>query len=136
MNKFNPVFNLAGRMMIALIFVLSGFSKLSAIEGMQGYMASAGVPGIFIYPTILLEVGAGLAIIVGFQTRIAALLLACFSLITALIFHNQIADQMQFIMFMKNVAIAGGLLFLVRNGAGELSLDNRHKEGLNDQSAA
>ena len=125
MNKFNPIFSLAGRAMIALIFVLSGLSKISAIEGTQGYMEAMGVPGILIYPVILFEVGAGLAIIVGFQTRVVALLLAGFTLITAFVFHNQLGDQMQFIMFMKNVAIAGGLLFLVRNGAGELSLDNR-----------
>lgn len=125
MNKFNPIFSLAGRVMIALIFVLSGLSKISAIEGTQGYMESMGIPGILIYPAILFEVGAGLAIIVGFQTRVVALLLAGFSLFTAFIFHNQLGDQMQFLMFMKNVAIAGGLLFLVRNGAGELSLDNR-----------
>ena len=125
MNKFNPIFSLAGRVMIALIFVLSGLSKISAIEGTQGYMEAMGVPGILIYPVILFEVGAGLAIIAGFQTRIVALLLAGFTLFTAFMFHNQLGDQMQFIMFMKNVAIAGGLLFLVRNGAGELSLDNR-----------
>ncbi len=125
MNKFNPIFSLAGRAMIALIFVLSGLSKISAIEGTQGYMESMGVPGMLIYPAILFEVGAGLAIIAGFQTRIVALLLAGFSLFTAFIFHNQLGDQMQFLMFMKNVAIAGGFLFLVRNGAGELSLDHR-----------
>ncbi len=125
MNKFNPIFSLAGRVMIALIFVLSGLSKISAVEGTQGYMESMGIPGILIYPEILFEVGAGLAIIAGFQTRIVALLLAGFSLFTAFIFHNQLGDQMQFLMFMKNVAIAGGFLFLVRNGAGELSLDNR-----------
>ena len=111
--------------MIALIFVLSGLSKISAIDGTQGVMEAMGIPGILIYPAILFEVGAGLAIIAGFQTRIVALLLAGFSLFTALIFHHQLGDQMQLLMFMKNVAIAGGLLFLVRNGAGELSLDNR-----------
>ncbi|MEA2078374.1 MAG: DoxX family protein [Pseudomonadota bacterium] len=135
MNKSNPVFSLAGCAMIALIFILSGLSKLSAIEGMQGYMESAGLPGILIYPAILFEVGAGLAIIAGFQTRIVAFLLAGFSLFTAFIFHNQLGDQMQFIMFMKNVAIAGGLLFLVRNGAGELSLDNRRSAAAISASA-
>ncbi len=135
MNKFNPIFSLAGRVMIALIFVLSGLSKISAIEGTQGYMESMGIPGTLIYPAILFEVGAGLAIIAGFQTRIVALLLAGFSLFTAAIFHNQLGDQMQFLMFMKNVAIAGGLLFLVRNGAGELSLDNRRSAAAISTSA-
>ncbi len=73
---------------------------------------------------MIFEIGAGLAIIVGFQTRIAALLLAAFSLLTAMLFHNQLGDQTQFIMFMKNVAIAGGFLFLAQHGAREVSLDS------------
>ncbi len=125
MNKLNPVFSLVGRVTIALIFVLAGSSKFSAIEGTQGYMQALGLPGILIYPTILFEVAAGLAIIAGFQTRSVALALAGFSLLSALIFHNQLGDQTQFILFMKNVAMAGGFLFLARYGAGELSIDNR-----------
>ena len=124
MNKLDPLFSLAGRVMIALIFVLAGLSKISTIDGTQGYMEAMGLPGILIYPTILFEVAAGLAIIAGFKTRYVALALAGFSLLSALIFHNQLGDQMQFILFMKNVAIAGGFLFLARYGAGELSIDN------------
>ena len=125
MNKFNPFFSLAGRVMIALIFVLSGFGKISVIEGTQGYMDAMGLPGILVYPTILFEIVAGLAIIAGYQTRYVALALAGYSLLTAVIFHSQLGDQTQFFMFMKNVAMAGGFLFLVRHGAGELSIDNR-----------
>ncbi len=124
MSKFNTLFSLAGRVMIALIFVLAGLSKISAIEGTQSYMEAMGLPGILIYPTILFEVAAGLAIIAGFKTRYVALALAGFSLLSALIFHNQLGDQTQFILFMKNVAMAGGFLFLARYGAGELSIDN------------
>ena len=124
MNKLNPILSLAGRIMIALIFILAGLNKLSAIDGTQAYMEAMGLPGILIYPTILFEVAAGLAIIAGFKTRYVALALAGFSLLSALIFHNQLGDQMQFILFMKNVAIAGGFLFLARYGAGELSIDN------------
>ncbi len=134
MDKFNPVFSLAGRVIIALIFVLSGFNKISAIEGMQGYMEASGLPGILIYPTILFEVAAGLAIIAGYQTRYVALALAGFTLLSALIFHNQLGDQMQFGMFMKNVAMAGGFLFLVRHGAGELSIDNRRSVAVGSES--
>ncbi len=134
MNKFNPIFSLAGRAMIALIFVLSGLSKISAIEGTQGYMEAMGVPGILIYPTILFEVVAGLAIIAGFQTRLVALALAGFTLLLALIFHNQLGDQTQFILFIKNVAIAGGFLFLARYGAGELSIDNRRSAAVGSTS--
>ena len=125
MNKLNPVLSLAGRIMIALIFILAGLNKISAIEGTQAYMEAMGLPGVLIYPTILFEVAAGLAIIAGFQTRSVALALAGFSLLSAIIFHNQLGDQTQFILFMKNVAMAGGFLFLARHGAGELSIDNR-----------
>jgi len=125
MNKLNAIYSLGGRVLIALIFVLSGLNKISAIEGTQGYMEAMGVPGILIYPTILFEVGAGLAIMVGYQTRIVALALAGFCLITAFVFHNNLGDQMQFVLFMKNFAMAGGFLFLARDGAGQLSLDNR-----------
>ncbi len=134
MNKLNPVFSLAGRVMIALIFVLAGLSKISAIEGVQGYMEAMGLPGILIYPTILFEVAAGLAIIAGFKTRYVALALVGFSLLSALIFHSQLGDQMQFILFMKNIAIVGGFLFLARYGAGELSIDNRRSAAIGSTS--
>jgi len=134
MNKFNPIFSLGGRVMIALIFVLSVLSKISAIEGTQGYMEAMGLPGILIYPAILFEAGAALAIIAGYQTRIVALLLAGFTLLTAFIFHNQLGDQMQSLMFIKNVAIAGGLLFLARFGAGELCIDNRRSAAVGSTS--
>ena len=84
-----------------------------------------GVPGALLPLVILLEVGGAIAIIVGWQTRITAFLLAGFTLLAGLIFHSNFADQMQMIMFMKNVAIAGGFLVLVAHGAGALSVDNR-----------
>lgn len=128
MNKLNFFYSLGGRILIALIFVLSGLNKIGAIEGTQGYMEAMGVPGALIYPTILFEVGAGLAIVIGYQTRVVALALAGFCLVTAFIFHNDLADQTQFVMFMKNVAMAGGFLFLARDGAGEPSLDRLTQE--------
>ncbi len=80
---------------------------------------------ILIYPTILFEVGAGLAIMIGYRTRIVALALAASCLVTAFIFHNILGDQTQFTMFMKNLAMAGGFLFLARDGAGRPGLDSR-----------
>ncbi len=88
-------------------------------------MEAMGLPGILVYPTILFEIAAGLAIIAGYRTRYAALALAGYSLLTAFIFHSQLGDQTQLLMFRKNVAMAGGLLFLARHGAAELSIDNR-----------
>ncbi len=117
----------AGRVLIAFMFVLSGAGKIFAYEGTQGYMEAMGVPGALLLPTIIFEIGAGLAVIVGWQTRLAAFGLAGFSLLTAVIFHADFGDQIQSIIFMKNVAIAGGFLFLVANGAGAFSLDNRSK---------
>lgn len=129
MNKLNPIYSLGGRILMALIFVLAGLNKIGAIEGTQGYMEAMGVPGILIYPTILFEVGAGLAIIIGYQTRLVALALAGFCIVTAVLFHNNLGDQTQFVLFMKNFAMAGGFLFLARDGAGAFSLDNRRASG-------
>ncbi len=115
--------SLAGRVLIALIFIVAGFSKISGYEGTQGYMEAMGVPGVLLPLVILLEVVGGLAIVVGFQTRILAFLFAGFSLVSAMLFHANFADQTQSILFMKNVAIAGGFLFLVAHGAGRWSVD-------------
>jgi len=116
---------LAGRLLLASLFLLSGLSKLGAYTATAGYMASAGVPGALLPAAIALEVVGSLAVILGWKTRVAATLLAAFSLLTAFLFHNNFGDQIQMIMFLKNVSIAGGFLLLVANGAGPLSLDRR-----------
>ena len=127
MPSYLPYLNTIARLMIALIFLLSGLNKVAAYEATQGYMTAMGIPGALLPLVIGFEVVAALAIIVGFKTRISAFLLAGFSLLTALAFHADLGDQTQFIMFMKNVAIAGGFLFLVANGPGPLALDNLAK---------
>jgi len=116
-----------GRILIASIFVISGLGKISAFAGTQAYMESVGVPGTLLPLVILVEAVAGFAIIVGWQTRLAAFALAGFSIASALLFHFNLADQIQSIMFMKNLSIAGGLLILAANGAGAWSLDNRQQ---------
>lgn len=116
---------LVARIFLGHIFLLAGISKLSAYEGTQGYMDAMGVPGMLLPLVILLEIGGGLAIIAGLQTRWTAIALAGFSIVAAVIFHNNFADQMQMIMFMKNIAISGGLILLAVHGAGAYSLDNR-----------
>jgi putative oxidoreductase len=113
------------RVLMALIFMLSGLSKMAAVEATQGYMEAMGVPGILLWPTIAFEVGAGLLVALGYRTRLVAFLLAGFCLATAAIFHHQFADQIQMIMFLKNVTMAGGFLLLSCTGAGTLSLDAR-----------
>ncbi len=125
MDALKPYLGVTGRVFIAAIFVLAGLNKISGYQGTAGYMESMGVPAMLLPVVIALEVGGGLAIILGWRTRLFAFLLAGFSLLSALVFHLNFSDQMQFIMFWKNVAIAGGFLFLVVNGPGALALDNR-----------
>ena len=114
---------LIGRLLVAPIFLFAGLGKISAYEGTQGYMEAFGVPGALLPLVILFEVGAGLALVAGVLTRYIAWALAAFSVISALVFHTAFGDQTQLIMFMKNLAIAGGLLFLGVTGAGALSVD-------------
>lgn len=118
-----PYTDLVGRLLIALIFVGAGYSKIGGYAGTQAYMEAMNVPGGLLPLVILLELGGGLAIVLGFLTRFAALGLAIFSVVSAFLFHANFADQTQQILFMKNLAMAGGFLFLVGNGAGPLSLD-------------
>ena len=115
----------AGRTMLAVIFVLSGYGKIGAYDGTLAYMASVGVPGMLLPAVIALELLGGLALIIGFQTRLVAALLAIFSISSALLFHFDLADQMQFIMFFKNIAMAGGFLLLTVQPLGAWTLDRR-----------
>ena len=125
MNTIQTLAAPLGRLMISLIFIISGFGKISNFSGTQAYMESVGVPGILLPLVIVLEILGGLAIVVGWQTRLVAFLLAGFTLLSALLFHFDLGDQGQFIQFMKNVGLAGGFLVLVAHGAGAWSLDNR-----------
>jgi putative oxidoreductase len=115
--------DLPARAGMSAIFILSGASKIGGFAATQGYMEAFGLPGVLLAPTIAFEIGAGAALLLGLGTRFAALLLAGFSLVTALVFHRDFADQIQQIMFLKNVAIAGGLLLFAKTGAPGLSLD-------------
>lgn len=115
---------LVARLLLAHIFLLAGLSKVGAgYAGTQGYMEAMGVPGILLPFVIVLEIGGGLALIAGFFTRWAALALAGFCVIAAALFHHNFSDKIQMIMFMKNFAMAGGLLLLYVHGAGAFSLD-------------
>lgn len=122
-DRFKPHLELLGRVLIAFIFVGAGWSKIGGYEATAGYMQSMGVPGGLLPLVIALELGGGLAIIFGFLTRLAALGLAVFSILSAVLFHANFGDQTQQILFLKNIAMAGGFLFLVANGAGRYSLD-------------
>ena len=123
MQKFS---NLAGRILIAQIFLMAGISKIGGYAGTQGYMEAMGVPGGLLPLVIVLEIGGALTLIAGWQTRLVSLALAGFSILSAVIFHANLADQTTMIMFMKNFAIAGGLLVLAaRDMKDTISIDNR-----------
>ena len=122
------ILDLFGRILISTLFFLNGIFKINNYDGSIGWMESFGIPGILIIPAIILEIVGPILIVVGYQTRIAATLLSLFCLVTAIIFHNDFADQMQFTSFLKNIALAGGFLFLVVNGAKGFSLDKKFKK--------
>ena len=123
MDKFA---DLAGRFLLGGIFAMAGFNKIGAgYAGTAGYMDSMGVPGGLLPVVIALEIVAGVMVIVGFKVKYAAYALAAFTIVAGAIFHSDFANQMQSIMFMKNLAITGGLLLLAVNGSGTLSLDKK-----------
>lgn len=129
MEKLDPYMALGGRILLSLVFIVAGFSKIaSGGEGMIQYMESAGVPGFLFWPAALFEVIGGLAILAGYKTRLLAFLLAGFCLLSGLLFHFIPDDQMQMTMFLKNLAMAGGFLILARFGAGEFSVDGRGED--------
>lgn len=119
----NGIVQLAGRIMLGLIFIMAGVGKITDPAGTIGYMQSVGLPGILLWPTIALELLGGLAIAAGFKVRYVGLALAGFCIVTALVFHSNFAEQMQLILFMKNIAIAGGLMLLAVGGKTAYSLD-------------
>ena len=119
------IFDLTARISISILFLLNGIFKINNFEGTVGWMESFGLPGILIIPAIILEIVGPILIIIGYQTRIAAASLSLFCIATAIIFHNDFSDQMQLTAFLKNIALAGGFLFLVINGAKGYCLDKK-----------
>lgn len=121
-----------GRFLLALIFITAGAQKITGYAGTQGYMEMMGVPGALLPLVILTELGGGIALLLGWQARLVAFLLAGFTLLSGFIFHylpslgmEGMEAQAQMIGFMKNVSIAGGMLMVVALGAGRYALDNR-----------
>lgn len=125
MTSLEPYLKVAGRALLSLIFIWGGFEKITGYAGTQAYMENAGVPGFLLPLVILTELGGGLAILAGWQTRWVALALAGFTLLTALFFHTDFSQQMQAIQFMKNLAIAGGFLILSAADPGAFALDSK-----------
>lgn len=126
-NSYSNAFALVGRVLLAAIFILSGLGKASDPAGTIAYIGDAGLPfpQLAFAGAVLIELGGGIALVLGYRTRIAAAALALFSVAAALAFHSDLADQNQMIHFLKNFAMAGGLLQVAAFGGGRLSLDAR-----------
>ncbi len=121
--RLNNASTLIGRSMIAVIFIVAGAGKITGYAGTQGYMESLGVPGLLLPLVIAVEILGGIAILLGYQTKIAAFLLGGFTILTAIIFHSDFGQQMQMILFMKNLAISGAFLLLFVHGPGQWALN-------------
>jgi len=126
-SAYRDAASTAGRVLLAVLFFMSGLAKLGASAGTIGYIASKGLPlpGLLYALAVAAEIGGGILLLIGFKARAAALALAAFTVVAAIIFHSQFSDQNQMIHFMKNLAIAGGLLVVAASGAGRFSLDAR-----------
>jgi putative oxidoreductase len=125
LSTIEKVTEFAGRFLISLIFLLSGIGKVPGFESTQAYMESVGVPGLLLVPTIFVEILGAIAVIIGWKTRPAALVLAGFCFVSAVLFHFDTGDTNEMINFMKNFAMAGGLLVIAVRGAGPWSIDAR-----------
>ena len=125
MTNLNSNLHVVARVFLGLLFLVAGLGKLGNVDGFAGYMASGGIPAFLAWPAVLFEILAGAAIIAGFQTRLAALALAAFCVVTAVLYHFVPADQMQMTQFFKNLGLAGGYLLLANAGSGAFSVDAR-----------
>ena len=123
MSQITSGATLAARILLSLLFIIAGYGKLQDVAGFTGYMTSGGVPALFAWPTIALEILGGLAVLLGLFTRPAALALGGFSVVAALLFHLVPSDAMQMVSFWKNLGLAGGFLLLALHGGGAWSLD-------------
>ena len=120
--------DLLARFFISSVFLLSGYNKIFNFDQTVSWMEGYGVPGLLLWPTIILEIILPILIIIGYKTQISAILLAIFSITTAIIFHTDFGNQMQTIAFLKNFALAGGFLFIAVNGPKEWSFDGKKKK--------
>jgi putative oxidoreductase len=118
---------LVGRLLLAALFLIEGWSKLRGYAPAAAYMERFSVPGLLLPAVILAELGGGLLVAIGWQTRCAALALSIFCIVAALLFHANFADRNQVLHFEKDLAIAGGLLVLAAFGPGRFSLDGRRR---------
>jgi putative oxidoreductase len=123
----SSLLDLIGRVFISVLFLLSAYSKILNYSETVNWMEGFGVPGFLLSPTIALEIILPILIIVGYHTRLAATLLALFSIVTAFIFHSNFSDQMQMISFLKNIGLAGGFILVAINGPKNWAIESKKK---------
>ena len=128
MTSYMQLFSPVGRILIANIFLIDGINKISYYEGVAEWMFLKGVPEYLLPLVILLEIGGALAIILGWRVKLFSLLFFVFCILTAIIFHSDFTNNMDKVIFMKNMSMAGGFLFLFLHGGGDFSLDKRRKK--------
>ena len=121
------IIEVLGRIFLSALFLIEGINKIFNYEGTIQYMESFSVPNFLAVPAIILEIIFPLFLIIGYQTKFSALVLAIFTLTTALIFHTDFTNQTQFISFFKNIAIMGGFLIICIKGAGKYSIDRKFR---------
>ncbi|MGP4714798.1 MULTISPECIES: DoxX family protein [unclassified Psychrobacter] len=123
MDKLQELSAPIGRLFLSMIFIFSGFSKITGYAGTAAYMESVGVPSMLLPLVIALEILGGIAVLVGFKARLVSLLIAGFSIVSAILFHQFWNDESQMNPFMKNIAMAGGFLMIFAHGLGAYSID-------------
>ena len=121
------IFDLVGRIFISLVFLLSGYNKIFNYDNTIAWMEGFGIPGFLLWPAIVLEILLPIFIIIGYRTKISALILGAFCIATALLFHLDFTNQMQTIALLKNFGLAGGFLFIAVNGPKEWAIDKKKK---------
>ena len=119
------ILEIIGRIFLSLIFLIARIGKIFNYEGTIDYMESFSVPGYLLIPAIIVEIIFPLLVIIGYKTKLSAIILSLFSMLLAIIFHADFSDQMQLMSFFKNFAIAGGFLIIFIRGAGKYSIDQR-----------
>ena len=121
------ILDLVGRIFISALFLFSAVNKILNLDGSMSWMEGFGVPGFLIFPAIAVEIILPVLVIVGYQARIAACILAIFCLMTAFLFHFDFSNQSQLVSFLKNIGLAGGFLFIVANGTKDWAVDKEKK---------
>lgn len=127
-SRLRAIAELLGRHLLATLFLIMGLGKLAAAPATTAYMESIGLPGALLPLAVFVEIAGAIAVIIGWHTRIVSLVLAMFTLLTAALFHSNFGDQIELVMFLKNVSIAGGFLILAANGPARYSIDARRKK--------